>query len=249
MATYVVSDIHGYKDALEKGLEKIGFGEDDFLYVVGDAIDRGVSGISILRHIKDHPNMDLILGNHEFLMLNSVNVDGYCECDGTDSDLWLYYNGGMETYYEYEDLSDDERIELLEWLRSRYLIKTLQIGESHFCLTHSYYIPECENKIYSELGYQQVWDIVWRSMYRSDTTHCHDVYSEYDYIFITGHVPVQRVRRDYVFDDGNPNVLKPVRQANLIDIDGGCAMGYNPVLKNGALFLRLDDMEVFPVRL
>ena len=48
------------------------------LYVIGDAIDRGPDGIKILEYIKKHENMDLILGNHEFLMLNSVPIDGDC---------------------------------------------------------------------------------------------------------------------------------------------------------------------------
>ncbi|MCR5673655.1 MAG: fructose-bisphosphatase class III [Lachnospiraceae bacterium] len=45
----------------------IEFGDDDELYVIGDAIDRGPDGIKLLKHIKKQKNMDLILGNHEVL--------------------------------------------------------------------------------------------------------------------------------------------------------------------------------------
>ena len=41
MAIYVVSDIHGYGKLFEKLLETIDFSESDYLYVLGDAIDRG----------------------------------------------------------------------------------------------------------------------------------------------------------------------------------------------------------------
>ena len=39
------------------------------LYVIGDAIDRGPEGVKILEYIKLHNNMELIIGNHEFMML------------------------------------------------------------------------------------------------------------------------------------------------------------------------------------
>ena len=75
-ATYTVSDLHGQYDIFEKLLETIHFSDDDFMYVLGDAIDRGPDGIRILQMIKDAPNMDLLLGNHEFMMLNAVAPDG-----------------------------------------------------------------------------------------------------------------------------------------------------------------------------
>jgi serine/threonine protein phosphatase 1 len=38
---YVISDLHGYPiEKLKKLLEKANFGEDDFLYILGDVIDR-----------------------------------------------------------------------------------------------------------------------------------------------------------------------------------------------------------------
>lgn len=249
MAVYAVSDIHGYADILKKGLDQIGFGESDSLYVVGDAIDRGPDGTEILRMIKDSPNMDLLIGNHEFMMLNSVDPEGSAKCNGRDSDLWLYYNGGLKTYETYRALTDDERMELLTWLRGRTLIRTLTAGDKRFCLTHSFYIEECENRIYSELDYNTVWDIVWKSMFREDTTSCPDIYAAYpELIFITGHVPVQRVRREKA-EDGDYNVLCSYSYRNFYDIDGGCAFGVRSGLENGVLFMRLDDLEIIPVKM
>ena len=86
MATYAVSDLHGHMDVFEKGLERIGFSEADMLYVIGDAIDRGPDGIKILEYIKDHKNMDLLIGNHEFMMLNAVDPDGKEKCSGGDAE-------------------------------------------------------------------------------------------------------------------------------------------------------------------
>ncbi len=250
MSVYAVSDLHGQYNTFIKGLEKIGFSDDDYLYVIGDAIDRGPKGIKILMHIKNNKNIDLIIGNHEFMMLNSVATDGKKKCNGQDAELWLDYNGGRKTFPDYGRLPVNQRKSLLEWLNSRYLIKTIEVGDRKFCLTHSYYSKALENMIYSEISYWDIWNIVWTSMYRyGDETRGENIYKDYpEYTFITGHVPVLSVMRSR---KGRPdyNELTILKDGNLIDIDGACAMGYQRGVNNGALFLRLDDMKVFPIPL
>ena len=94
MSVFAVSDLHGQFHMFEKLLEKISFSEDDFLYVLGDAIDRGEGGIEILLKVMESENMDLLIGNHEFMMLNSIALDGSTdELPGRNKDLWLYRNG------------------------------------------------------------------------------------------------------------------------------------------------------------
>lgn len=44
MATYVVSDLHGQYRIFLKLLEMVDFSENDQLYMLGDAIDRGPEG-------------------------------------------------------------------------------------------------------------------------------------------------------------------------------------------------------------
>ena len=117
-------------------------------------------------------------------------------------------------------------------------MKTLTVNGRKFCLTHSYYIPGCEDKTYEELPYSDSWEIVWRSMYRDeDKTTAENIYKDYDYTFITGHVPVQTIT--------DSNDVAAYKLGNFIDIDGGCRAGKKPGLGNGALFLRLDDMKEF----
>ena len=52
MSTYVISDIHGQYEPFKRILQQINFSDDDVLYVLGDAIDRGPDGIKILKEIK-----------------------------------------------------------------------------------------------------------------------------------------------------------------------------------------------------
>jgi serine/threonine protein phosphatase 1 len=229
-------------------LDKIGFCDTDELYVIGDAIDRGSDGIEILKYIKNHKNMTFLLGNHELMMLTSVDTEGTPECTGFNSELWLYYNGGEITFNKYAELMEDERKSLLLWLNRQYYIKILGINGKTYCLTHSYFNEKLVDKMHWETKYTTAWNMVWTSMFRKDDpdTYGPDIYKNYDYEFVTGHVPVQKVR--YRLDNTRDfNALSEYRVGNLIDIDGGCGMGYIDGLNNGALFLRLDDMKTYPV--
>ena len=241
MAIYVVSDIHGYYDLFLSGLSEIAFSKDDYLWCLGDAIDRGADGIRILQYIMSHDNMDLIIGNHELMMLNSVNTQGKDICDGKETYLWLEINGGRSTFDQYRKISVTERITMLDWLKSRYVIKTAYINGHPYCLTHSFYNPQCENMRYKELSYDAVWNITWSSIWREDSfTHAMDIYHQYDYTFICGHVPIQHIAEGKEHLECH-NSLKSYQKGNLINIDGGCAIRSKSVPK-GAIFLKLDDM-------
>jgi serine/threonine protein phosphatase 1 len=247
MSTYVVADIHGQLNTFLAGLKAVEFSPEDYLYVLGDAIDRGPDGIKVLQKIMTEPNMDLIIGNHEFMMINSVDPNGKDELNGKDWHLWLFYNGGDKTFSQYETLKKAERKELLKWLNDRYVIRTIEVKDRRICLSHSYYKKGFENLKYKEMNYKDVWNIVWTSIYRDDyETHGEYIYGDYDYTFVTGHVPVQRIRKWIEVED-DFGCLKSFKKGNLIDIDGGCSFGEIEEVDNGLIFLRLEDMEEFPV--
>lgn len=44
---YAVSDLHGCYDKYIKLLERLNMTSDDFLYILGDIVDRGSDGIKI----------------------------------------------------------------------------------------------------------------------------------------------------------------------------------------------------------
>ena len=54
---YAMSDLHGCYDKYIKMPEKINFGDDDTLYILGDIVDRGPDGIKIL-HKNNHLAID-----------------------------------------------------------------------------------------------------------------------------------------------------------------------------------------------
>ena len=85
---YLTSDIHGCFKEFKRMLEYIHFGEGDFLYIIGDAVDRGDEPIAVLKYIMDHPNMELLLGNHELGFLWNVYKN---TSDLTDEQVFSFW--------------------------------------------------------------------------------------------------------------------------------------------------------------
>ena len=266
MSIYAISDLHGQYDIFLKGLSDIKFSDNDFLYVIGDAIDRGPDGIRILQYIQDHKNMDLLIGNHEFMMLDAIDVNT-CDLIPYDkSSLWLNRNGGVTTYRAFESLSTDNKRKLLFWLQHRCLTKTIDVktdvcdDDIKFVLTHSYYSSALDDKCYCELNresnYALMYDAVWLTPFRDDLM-CDDVYSQYDdRIFVIGHVPIQNISANKYqllsaisgSDDAYiDSFLKPYCWHNVIDIDGGLSYLSRAPIPCAAMFFRLNDGHVTKV--
>ena len=102
---YVTSDIHGRKECLKKLLEYVSFydDEDNWLYILGDVIDRNNNGgVDILKWLLFQPNVQLILGNHEQMLLSNrwvfqeINEKSINDLDNKKIDLLSLWesNGG-----------------------------------------------------------------------------------------------------------------------------------------------------------
>jgi serine/threonine protein phosphatase 1 len=73
---FAASDLHGFPLVrFMNGLKAIGFGENDFLYILGDVVDRhGDGGAAMLRWMSLQRNMQLLMGNHEYMMLSCAEM-------------------------------------------------------------------------------------------------------------------------------------------------------------------------------
>lgn len=69
---YVTSDIHGKLDRLKKLIEYIDLSREDILYIVGDLVDRGDKPIETIEFIMNHPQIEVIMGNHDEMMLHAL---------------------------------------------------------------------------------------------------------------------------------------------------------------------------------
>jgi serine/threonine protein phosphatase 1 len=230
---YVTSDLHGYPlSGFLELLGKAGFGERDFLFVLGDVIDRGEHGVELLRWISQQPNVQLILGNHEAMMLacefvfDIVTDESLSRLDTKKLQLlstWLQ-NGAQPTLTGLRTLSKDspDILEgILDYLKDAPLYEEIEVGARRFVLVHAG-IENFEGK--KSLDDYSPDELIWarptlQTRYYDDAT------------VVLGHTPTEYFGAEY---QG-----KILHADGWICIDTGAACGGSPSL------LRLDDMKEF----
>ena len=121
---YVMSDIHGNIENFKSILKKINLQPDDTLYILGDVIDRYPDGIRIIHMIMTMPNVKMLLGNHEYMMLKALTMP----CPHSESPwernfppremrLW-YHNGGKVTHDYLKHIRKTAPQEVFDYLNS-----------------------------------------------------------------------------------------------------------------------------------
>ena len=225
---YVSSDWHGWPlEKIEDLLERAGFGEDDYLFVLGDVIDRGDHGVELLRWLTWQTNVQLILGNHEamllacFSLLQSEDADKYQAAYLMKN--WME-NGGGPTLEGLEKLvkeNEDEAEDILGYLQDAPLYDTVEVNGKDYILVHSGIGNFDPGK---DLDDYKADDFLWT---RPDLNTTY--YQNATVIF--GHTPTEYFGEQYLG--------KPVYTDSWICIDTGTGGGRPPVL------LRLDDMKEF----
>lgn len=227
---YVTSDLHGYPlEKFKALLDGAGFGNDDYLYVLGDVIDRGKDGIRILKWLMTRPNAQLILGNHEAMMLacdflfEEITEESISKLTGTKLNIYSTWvaNSGMVTLDALSGTRDKEIRYILEYLREAPLFETVTAGNRDFILTHSGLGNFRKDKKLSEYSST---DLLWTRP--SLNTEYFDSIT-----VIFGHTPTVLYGSEY---SG-----KIIETDTWIDVDTGAGIGLAPCL------LRLDDMKVF----
>ena len=227
---YVTSDLHGYPfEAFMKLLRSADFSTEDFLFILGDVIDRGNDGVKYLQWIMRQKNVELLLGNHEEMLLACDFLFEEITAERAESltseDFYLLQNwqlnGAVPTLEAMLDLSADERKNIIEYLREAPHYADFELNGQRFLLTHSGLKNFEKGKPIEAYATD---DLLWN---RPKLT---DEYDD-DVITIFGHTPTFSFGEEY-----NGKILKT---NTWIDIDAGCARGNPPVL------LRLDDMKIF----
>lgn len=228
---YVISDLHGYphKSFLDL-LDRAGFGKNDFLYILGDVVDRnGDGGVRTLEWLMYQTNVQLILGNHEVMLLACSFIFDEITEDSlgalTDEKLTILqryqYNGGSVTLKAMQKLNKDTQQDILDYLRDCPLYEAVSAGGRDYLLVHSGLGNFAPDKRLDDYTCDE---LVWT---RPELT---TVYYK-DRITILGHTPT--VAYGDMFDG------KIIKTETWIDIDTGAGYGRQPVL------LRLDDMKEF----
>ena len=225
MGTYVISDLHGEAHLFHKLLDQIRFSNEDHLYILGDVIDRGPDGIALLQEIMATPNITLLLGNHEYMMLQ------YFSPNATEIEVKRWNkNGNMPTRDAYLKFAPAEQMQMIEYLQSLPPHIEITIGDENYYLVHGF--PG-----------ENVHDEVW---YRPSITDSNPIPNT---TLIIGHTPVLYMQEEK--DNREHRIAEMIRTGEhpkilhtpgFIDIDCGCSLD-DPIKTLGCL--RLEDMAEF----
>jgi len=138
---YVLSDIHGNLQRFESIMKQINLQPDDTLYILGDVVDRNPDGIKILRKLMKMPNVKMLIGNHEYMMLNAV---GHCKNAAAEKEntnwkqrrLW-YNNGGRITHDRLKRITIEQRAELFQFIRTLPTNIEVEVNGTKYKLVHA----------------------------------------------------------------------------------------------------------------
>lgn len=128
MALYLIGDIQGCDDALQRLLDKISFSPSrDTLYLLGDLVNRGPQSAATLRRLMRYgPAAQPVLGNHDLHLLALA--------------AGARQPGRSDTLDEILQASDREA--LLEWLRWQRMAMLEPIDGHALLMVHAGVLPD-----------------------------------------------------------------------------------------------------------
>ena len=127
MSLYLIGDVQGCDDALQRLLDEISFSPSrDTLYLLGDLVNRGPQSASTLRRLMGYGNAaQAVLGNHDLhLLALAAGVRQPSRSDTLD-----------------EILQASDRETMLEWLRWQRMAMLEQIDGHTLLLVHAGVLP------------------------------------------------------------------------------------------------------------
>ncbi len=127
MATYLIGDIQGCYDALQRLLEKLNFDPSaDRLWSCGDLVNRGGQSLQVLRLLAGlDESVTVTLGNHDFYLL---------------ADDSKFTHGNTPNREFRAVLQAHDRSELISWLNRQPL--ALQSAEFGLLMVHAGVVPQ-----------------------------------------------------------------------------------------------------------
>ncbi len=244
---YVVSDIHGNMEAWRSIKSQIKLRPMDDLYILGDVIDRGKHGIDILSEIMVTKNMHMVLGNHEYMMMNVIGYP-YTETDPElkrsveqRRSLW-YSNGGKITHDEYNKLDDAYQRAIGKFLQSLPLSISVKVNGTRYILVHANWekiYDFCSNGNDDYRAYFSVWS---RDLEIADEFVSTMKGKNF---MVAGHTPTCNFNpwiNELKVTDNRPSVIKT---GSIFLIDCGAAYVHDKEIHGRLACLRLDDQKIF----
>jgi serine/threonine protein phosphatase 1 len=226
---YAMSDLHGRYDLYERMLRRIGFGDGDTLYVLGDYVDRGADGCRIILDVAERKNVVSIMGNHDLMALYLLSRLSRPLKPGEEADLsevigaWLM-DGGKPTLEAFRRLDEMEKRLVLGTMDGFRNFAEVKAGGREFVL--------CHGALYGYRPDRPLDDYTLEELVFHRTDYSKPIYKGNKFL-ITGHTPTAAI-------DG-ATAGRIYHKNNHIAIDCGA------VFDLGLGCICLDTMEEFYV--
>ncbi len=237
--TFVLSDLHGHYRIFLKMLEKIHFGDEDELYILGDCCDRGSHSMEIYLFLSKHrDNIYLLKGNHEIMMR-----DAFISADKKSPQRRMWKdNGGektIESYHgylrrlgiseeKYEEAKQEFYQRMIDYINTCPNFVEREINGQKFVLIHAGINPE--KTLYEQTEEECAWMREW--FYMSPGLK--------DKLIIFGHTPTCFLHTDSKCFD----IWKDPVYRDKIGIDGGLG----PFETGQLNCICLNDMSVYVIK-
>lgn len=228
---YAMADVHGEYEKYMEMLELIDFSEEDELFMLGDAVDRGPQPIELLKDMMLRSNVFPLMGNHEFMMLQVLkrflveiteeNADSHLTAADMQSLMYWQQDGGAVTLEAFRKLPREQQLDVMDYVLTFSLYETVNAGGRDFILVHAglgNFSPEKELPDYTLEEVTMMRPDPYRNYFTDDTR------------IICGHTPT-------LIFSGKAEILHGPNQSV---IDCGA-----PFPKGRLACLRLDDMKEF----
>ncbi|MGK7946474.1 MAG: metallophosphoesterase family protein [Microcystaceae cyanobacterium] len=187
----IIGDVHGHYGALMTLLEAIAPAKDDYIYFLGDLIDRGPDSAKVVDFVYQN-EYPCLLGNHEQMLLDTIASD---KVSSNLLQSWVY-SGGYTTLLSYDHKIPPEHI---EWMQNL----PLYVDLGNVWLVHAGVDPN------QPIEKQDTEEFCW---IRDDFHQCQTPYFP-DKTIITGHTIT------FTFPGVQPGQL--AAGAGWLDIDTG----------------------------
>lgn len=189
---YVMSDLHGCFDKYSDMIKKIRLKDSDSLFILGDIVDFGPEPFEIIKDALMRCNVFPIIGDHDLKALKMLTrlSDEESKDDPAfrrNFGDWVRNGGGMPTVEAFTALSDEEKDDMLSYLRDEFtLYDEIDIDGMPFILTHAglgNFRPDKELDEYTT-----------KEMVLCENDYSRDYFK--DKILVTGHVPTFEIDED-----------------------------------------------------
>ena len=239
---YVMSDIHGDFDHFMDMLDKIKFSDNDELYILGDSIDRGPASIACLQFIMDNPNIHMILGNHELMMIDAFESVKESESEYMKCMEHWFLNGGDVTAEAFNKLLNRTQREIFDFISNLPLQYKIELNGNTITLCHAapvewfnYYI-NCESEKRSFLNPVE-YSLWYRGTFNFAQPNAGTI--------VIGHTPTISYLDSRIIPASAIMFDIPVENTEILNIDCGSVYRYYNHPQSSLCCIRLNDLEEY----